>query len=192
MDVDPKGQPIYDALSPRKRAASYALGGTEKTPSSDPASGDSLEVIPTSNYNGHQQLSVFPSDELGAESHPLHIVQLYHTIKGSSNSSLRRPSRVFARVPAIRPCLARSLPHLHGHMLTLRLHVPIQVRCRSRKALKNGRDRGKTHLGNLVDSTPPAGDLSRSSGGHGHERPATPGRPTVDPLCILDPLPAHF
>ena len=112
--------------------------------------------------------------------------------RGSSNSSLRRPSRVFARVPAIRPCLARSLPHLHGHMLTLRLHVPIQVRCRSRKALKNGRDRGKTHIADLVDSTPPAGDLSRSSGGHGHERPATPGRPTVDPLCILDPLPAHF
>ena len=110
----------------------------------------------------------------------------------SSFPSLRRRCCDSARVPAIRPCLARSLPHLHGHMLTLRLHVPIQVRCRSRKALKNGRDRGKTHLGNLVDSTPPAGDLSRSSGGHGHERPATPGRPTVDPLCILDPLPAHF
>ena len=29
MDVDPKSQPIYDALSPRKRAASFALGGTE-------------------------------------------------------------------------------------------------------------------------------------------------------------------
>ena len=29
MDEDPKRQPIYDALSPRKRAASYALGGTE-------------------------------------------------------------------------------------------------------------------------------------------------------------------
>ena len=56
------------------RASGQPLSPSEaqKTPSSDPASGDSLEVIPTSNYNGHQQLSVFPSDELGAESHPLH------------------------------------------------------------------------------------------------------------------------
>ena len=126
--------------------------------------------------------------------HPVRswVLAVVRGLVNSSFPSLRRRCCDSARVPAIRPCLARSLPHLHGHMLTLRLHVPIQVRCRSRKALKNGRDRGKTHLGNLVDSTPPAGDLSRSSGGHGHERPATPGRPTVDPLCILDPLPAHF
>ena len=88
---------------------------------------------------------------------------------------LRRPSRVFARVPAIRPCLARSLPHLHGHMLTLRLHVPIQVRCRSRNAFENGRDRGKTHLRNVVDSRRSAGDLTKSSGEHGREVSATPG-----------------
>ena len=110
----------------------------------------------------------------------------------SSFPSLRRRCCDSARVPAIRPCLARSLPHLHGHMLTLRLHVPIQVRCRSRKALKNGRDRGKTHIADLVDSRRSAGDLSRSSGGHGHERSATPGRPSIDPPCILDPLPARF
>ena len=113
-------------------------------------------------------------------------------VKGFSNSSLRRPSRVFARVPAIRPCLARTLPDLHEDTLTHRLHVFVQVRCRSRKTLKNGRDQRSTLIVNLVDSRRSAGDLSRSSGGHGHERSATPGRPSIDPPCILDPLPARF
>ena len=71
------------------RASGQPLTPSEaqKTPSSDPASGDSLEVIPTSNYNGHQQLSVFPSDELGAESHPLHSARDI-----PSNSQLPDPS----------------------------------------------------------------------------------------------------
>ena len=82
--------------------------------------------------------------------------------------------------------------HTATRSLTHRLHVPVQVRDQSRKALELQRYMRLGQIVNLVDSTRLAGDLSRSSGGHGQERSATPGRPSIDPPCILDPLPARF
>ena len=53
---------------------------------------------------------------------------LVRGLTGNFLLPLRRPSRVFARVPAIRPCLARSLPDLHEDTLTHRLHVFVRRR----------------------------------------------------------------
>ena len=60
----------------------------------------------------------------------------------SSFPSLRRRCCDSARVPAIRPCLARTLPDLHEDTLTHRLHVFVQVRDQTPKRVTRSRMAG--------------------------------------------------